>query len=260
MAHVFVLGDSLTFHGPEQAENVTDPRLWLQHMSAALGDGTEIDLVARVGWTMRDGWWAITKDPVCWGVTLPRADAVVIALGGMDQLPAAIPTYLREGIAYVRPGAVRRRVRATYAVVAPRVIAATGGPLRQLPQKATDTYFQRIVNGIRYWRPLTPIVLLGPSPFNSPYYPSARGHAPAVHSARAAALASGVEFVDLDPLVAPSLADGTANPDGMHWSWSTHVRVGRAVADTIDQSWESGRPRGPAVPDQQQSPDSLGRL
>jgi diglucosylglycerate octanoyltransferase len=42
-----------------------------------------------------------------------------------------------------------------------------------------------------------------------------------------------VAFVDLDPLVAPSLADGSSNPDGMHWGWQVHHDVAMAVAAAL---------------------------
>lgn len=204
---------------------------------AAAGRDAQVDLVARLGWTARDGWWALTKDPRCWGEVLPRADAVVIGLGGMDHLPAAIPTYLREGIPYLRPGGLRRRVRAGYRVAAPRVVALTGGPWRQLPQAATDAYLGRIVDAVRYWRPGAPIVLLGPAPHAAPDYPCTAGHDPAVRAARRFAAVRGVGFIDLDPLVGPCLRDGTANPDGMHWGWGSHARVGAAVAAEVDRAW-----------------------
>jgi hypothetical protein len=192
-----------------------------------------VDLVARLGWTTRDGWWALTKDPRCWGEVLPRADAVVIALGGMDQLPAAIPTYLREGIAYVRPGSLRRRVRSVYRIAAPRIMRATGGPWRQLPQAATEAYLGRIVEAIRYWRGEAPIVLLGPAPHAAGDYPVTAGHAPAVAAARSQARRLAVDFLDVDPLVYPSLRDGSANPDGMHWSWRSHSEIGAATAQLL---------------------------
>ena len=100
---LLVLGDSLTYHGPTGPELVTDPRLWPQQVAASTG--RRLDLLARQGWTARDAWWALTKDPVAWSVLLPRADVLVLAVGGMDALPASLPTYLREGIPYVRPAA-----------------------------------------------------------------------------------------------------------------------------------------------------------
>jgi len=29
------------------------------------------------------------------------------------------------------------------------------------------------------------------------------------------------------------LRDGSANPDGMHWSWAAHRHVGRALAEAL---------------------------
>jgi hypothetical protein len=75
--HVLVLADSLAFHGPDQAHPPTDPRLYPQVMAAALseslGEDVQADLVARLGWTARDAWWSLTKDPNTWGVLMPRA-------------------------------------------------------------------------------------------------------------------------------------------------------------------------------------------
>ena len=60
MAHLLVIADSLAFHGPERAERPSDSRLYPQVAGRILG--ADVDLVARQGWTARDGWWALTKD------------------------------------------------------------------------------------------------------------------------------------------------------------------------------------------------------
>ena len=82
----------------------------------------------------------------------------------------------------------------------------------------------------RFWRPGIPIVLLGPSPHTAETYPSHRQHTPAVAAGRRWADLHDVGFVDLDPIVAPSLAAGAGNPDGLHWSWEVHAEIGRALA------------------------------
>ena len=227
---VLLFGDSLAFHGPERPMPLRDPRLYPQVLATELGADVTVDVVARLGWTARDAWWALTKDPMVASVYTARADALVLGVGQMDHLPAAVPTYLREGIAYVRPGSVRRRVRSAYLAAAPRVIHATGGPWRQLPQRATDTYLLRLVQAMRHLRPGLPVVLLGPSPHRSTSYPSTRHHASAVIASRGLAEQLGLGWVDLDPIVGPSLDARTGNPDGLHWGWTVHAQVGRSVA------------------------------
>ena len=68
LRHVLVLGDSLAFQGPQGIVAPTDARLFPNVAAADLsvkwGAPVEVDLVAREGWTSRDSWWALTKDPV----------------------------------------------------------------------------------------------------------------------------------------------------------------------------------------------------
>ena len=235
--HLFLLADSLAFQGPGQPVPPTDERLYPNVCArglAANGWGpVAVDLLARQGWTARDAWWGMTKDPMAFGVYVHRADALIIGVGGMDQLPAAVPTWVRDSIPYVRPGALRRSVRRIYRRGSPLGIRALGGRMRQLPQAATDRYLSRIVTAMRHWRPDIPVALLGPSPWKAPTYPVRRTHGEAVVAARRWALAHDVVFVDLDPLVAPALQAGQGNPDGLHWAWSTHERVGQALAQAL---------------------------
>ena len=239
-SRIVVLGDSLTFHGPERAEPLTDPRLWPNVCAAALE--AQVDVVARLGWTSRDAWWAVTKDPNLWSVLLPRADALVLAVGGMDHLPASLPTWLRESIPYVRPGRLRRQVRRAYRRASPAVIRASGGRLRVLPQQATDHYLTRVVEGVRWFRPGLAVVALSPPPYETPVYPSARHHASARDAAKAWADRTDVTLVDTDPIVRPHLRAGRNNPDGMHWGWECHADIGRAVARALAAA-EEGRRR-----------------
>ncbi|MGI9197513.1 MAG: diglucosylglycerate octanoyltransferase [Candidatus Nanopelagicales bacterium] len=231
MPHLLVIADSLAFHGPERSERPSDPRLYPQVAGRLLG--FEVDLVARQGWTARDGWWALTKDPVVWGEYLQRADGLLIGVGGMDQLPTPVPTWLRESIPYIRQGRVRRAARDAVRSSTPPLVRAVGGPFRTLPQAATDRYLTRIVQGVRTMRPGLPIALLGPPPWTGQYYPSTRNHASALAAARAWAAREGVAYVDIEPIVSPRLA--ACNPDGMHWSWEVHSLVGEAVARTLSR-------------------------
>jgi hypothetical protein len=228
---VLVIADSLAFHGPEQPELLTHPGLYPNVIAAELG--VEVDVVARFGWTARDAWWALTKDPNVYSVLLPHADAVVFGVGGMDSLPASLPTYLREGIAYLRPGWLRRGVRRAFHQAHPPLIRLTGGRMRVLPQAATDMFLSRCVEGIRFVRPGVPVVAMTPAPWDSWYYPVNRGHAPARAAALAWAERLSVPILDVESIIAPTLADGTANPDGMHWNWLVHKEVGKALAELV---------------------------
>jgi hypothetical protein len=227
--HLLVFGDSLAFHGPEQAMPPGDARLYPQVAGRTLG--MTVDLVARQGWTARDAWWALTKDPVVWGEYLPRADAVLLAVGGMDQLPAPVPTWLRDSIPYLRHHRARRVARDALRAVTPAAVRHVGGPFRTLPQAATDRYLTRIVQGVRALRPELPIALMGPAPWTGPYYPNTSGHRPAVQAAKRWARTHDVTCIDIEDLVAPRLAQ--CNPDGMHWSWEVHALVGTAVAQAF---------------------------
>ena len=235
--HLFVIGDSLAFHGPGAMDAPFHrdlyPQVCAARLAEAAGQPVDVDLLARQGWTARDAWWALTKDPQSFGRYIHRADWMVIGIGGMDHLPAAVPTWLRESIPYIRTGPARRRVRSAYQAAAPQVIRWTGGRLRQLPQPMTDRYLSRIVQAVRLYRPGIPIALLGPGEHKSPLYPSDRPHSAAVAAALRWARVNGVAFVDPDPLVRPSLDDDTGNPDGMHWAWSAHAAVGTALADAL---------------------------
>ena len=165
---LLVVADSLAFHGPERGELSTHPGLYGNVAAAALG--TTLDLVARRGWTARDAWWALTKDPLVYSVLLPRAEAVLLAVGGMDYLPAVLPTYLREGIPYLRPPALRRAARTAYRAAQPVGARLTGGRWRTLPQALTDAYLSRCVGGIRYFHPGVPVLGILPPPHAAPLY------------------------------------------------------------------------------------------
>jgi hypothetical protein len=220
---LLVVGDSLAFHGPERGELATHPGLYGNVAAAALG--TTLDLVARSGWTARDAWWALTKDPNVYSVLLPRAEAVLLAVGG---------TYLREGIAYLRPPAVRRAARAAFLAVQPVGARLTRGHWRTLPQRFTDEYLSLCVYGVRYYHPGVPVLGILPPPHRAPLYGGVTtAHPGAVAAARAWGRRECVPMVDVSAIAARHLTDGRCNPDGMHWGWDCHAEVGRAVAAAV---------------------------
>ena len=151
----------------------------------------------------------------------------------MDQLPAAVPTYLRDGIPYVRPAALRRRVRDGYRIMSPPILSLSRGWLRQLPRNATDHCLGRIAQVVRHFNADIPVVLVAPGVHRSPAYPSDRHHEPALLAARRWADKHQTGYLEIDDLVLPSLLDGTANPDGIHYSWRTHELIGHGVAEEL---------------------------
>lgn len=236
MTHVLVLADSLAFHGPERGEPADDPRLWPNVAAAALGGRAE--LVAGIGWTARHAWHALTHDPRVWAV-LPRVDALVLGVGGMDTLPSPLPTALRELISVVRPDGLRRVVRGGYRRLQPTLASAFarvlpgGGPVA-LPPHLTVRHLELCRAAVLAIRPGIPVVAVLPPVHRAAEYANVHPGRPAAERAtRAWAAAHDVALLDLKALVEDHVLTGRGNPDGMHWGWSAHADVGRACADLL---------------------------
>lgn len=233
---LLVLGDSLTFHGPERAEPADDPRLWPNVAAAALSGRAE--LVAGIGWTARHAWHAITHDPRVWTL-FPHVDALVLAVGGMDTLPSPLPTALRELIPALRPDGLRRTVRTGYRRAQPalaRAFAATlpgGGPVA-LPPHLTVRHLDLCRSAVLAIRPDIPVVAVLPPVHRAADYGAVHPGRPAAERAtRAWAARTGTALLDLRALVGEHVLAGRGNPDGMHWGWSAHGDVGRACAELL---------------------------
>ncbi|MFP5022259.1 diglucosylglycerate octanoyltransferase [Pseudonocardia phyllosphaerae] len=236
MPDLLVLGDSLAFHGPDRPYPADEPRLWPNLAAARLGGRAEI--VARAGWTARHAWSALTGDPRVWAA-LPRADAVVLGVSGMDALPSPLPTALRELIPVVRPEPLRRLVRASYRkaqpVLAPAFARLPGGGPATLPPRLTVAYLERCRAGIHALRPGLPVLALLPSVHRAADYGGAHPHHAATERAirRWAETAPQLSLVETPSLVAAHVLGGHGNPDGMHWGWAGHRVVGDAVAELV---------------------------
>ncbi|ATE52886.1 MULTISPECIES: diglucosylglycerate octanoyltransferase [Actinosynnema] len=241
---LLVIGDSLTFHGPAGPLPADDPGLWPNVAAAALGGRAE--LVAGFGWTARDAWWALTGDPRVWAL-LPRTDVLVLAVGHMDTLPSPLPTYLRQGLRYLRPDGLRRRARALYRAAQPVLSRATGGRPVALPPALTGRYLSDSLRAVRQFRPGLPAVGMVPSVHRSPLYANVHtGRAAGERAVREWAEADGVPLLDVPALVRAHLRDGLGNPDGMHWGWESHRAVGTAMAALVEAaSVRRGSPGGP---------------
>ena len=227
--NLLVVGDSLCFHGPVGPLPADDARIW--PMVAATELGGTVELVAGFGWTARDAWWAVTGDPRFWAA-LSKADVLVFAVGSMDTLASPLPTYLREGLRYLRPDRLRRRVRAAYLAVQP-YLARLGRPVA-LPPHLTERYLDDCVRAVRALRPELPVIGFVPSVHHAAAYSYVHpGHVPGVTAVRRWAGRHDVPLVDLPALIGAHVRGGHGNPDGMHWGFAAHEAVGRAVAELI---------------------------
>jgi hypothetical protein len=226
-----MFGDSLSFHGPDGAHPVDDPRLWPNVAAAAVG--AHIELFAGIGWTARDAYWALTGDPRVWS-QLPKADVLVLAIGGMDTLPSPLPTYLRQGIRYLRPDSVRRGVREAYLAAQPWLARVTRGRPTALSVKQSVRYLDATVVAVRALRPDLPVIAILPSVHRARAYGFVHtAREPAERAIRQWAGEAGVSLLDLAAIVGAHVLDGHGNPDGIHWGWPGHDTVGAALAGLI---------------------------
>lgn len=226
---LLVIADSLSYYGPKGGLPADDPRIWPNLVAAELG--WDVELVARIGWTTRDAWWAMTQDPRVWAV-IPRAGAVVIAVGGMDSLPSPLPTALREGLRYVRPPALRRLARGAYGWLQPR-LSPLGWPVA-LPPRISVEYLETIRSALAYMRPELPVIGTLPSVHRSEHYRAVhRGRGPAARAITRWATEKSVPLVDLGEAVYDNIHSDDANPDGIHWGWDAHRKVAGAVLDAV---------------------------
>jgi hypothetical protein len=228
---IVVLADSLSYYGPKGGLPADDPRIWPNLVGARLG--VPVELIARIGWTSRDIWWAITQDPRVWAV-IPKASVVVLAFGGMDSLPSPLPTALREGIRYLRPDWLRAAIRDGYGWLQPR-LSPLGWPMA-IPPRVTIEYLERIRGALEHLRPDLRLIVCLPPTHDSPYY----GHAHPGHSRTAGAITAwaadaGLPTVDFAPASIENFARPGHNPDGIHWGFDMHNTVADLVAAKIQE-------------------------
>lgn len=231
MPTLLTFGDSLSFHGPDGPHPADDERLWPNLAAATLGGQAE--LFAGFGWTARDAFWALTGNPRVW-TQLPKADVLVLAVGSMDTLPSPLPTYLREGLRYLRPDPLRRWVRDRYVAAQPWLARATRGRPVALPPALTVSYLDRLLTSIRALRPDLPAVgILPPVHIASSYGYVHTGRAGAATAIKEWGDGAGVPLLDLAALVGDHVRGGRGNPDGIHWGWEAHELVGKALAEKV---------------------------
>jgi len=228
---LLVFGDSLSFHGPADPMPADDPRLW--HNVAAARLGGRALLFAGFGWTARDAWWALVGDPNVWA-SLPRIDAVVLAVGSMDTLPSPLPTYLRVGLRYLRPDRLRRFARHGYGRIQPALSRLLRGRPVALPPALTVRYLDDCRNALHALRPDLPVYGILPGTHRAAAYGFVRtGQPPARRAIASWGRRRDVPLLDLGALTSAHVLAGEGNPDGMHWGWAAHEAVGEAMAKLI---------------------------
>ncbi|MBB4137102.1 diglucosylglycerate octanoyltransferase [Gordonia humi] len=232
MGSIMVLGDSLAYYDETGGLAADDPRIWPNLVGEHLGH--DVELFARIGWTSRDVWWALTQDPRVWAA-LPRADVLVLAYGGMDSLPSPMPTAIREQIRYLRPAALRQRVRDAYGWLQPR-LSPLGWPMA-LPPRVSIDYFEKVRSAVAHLRPDLPIVVCLPSTHDSPYYGHAHpGRVPLTTAitrwAGEHSIPVTTAFYDVTAAAYDDV-DAVMNPDGIHWSRAVHAQIADIVAPVV---------------------------
>lgn len=226
---LLVIADSLSYFGPKGGLPADHPRIWPNLVGSELD--WEVELVARIGWTCRDAYWALIGDPRVWAA-VPHAGAVVFAVGGMDSLPSPLPTALRELIRYIRPAGLRRVVRSAYQWLQPR--AAKIGRRVALPPEVSVDYLEQCRTALSQLRPDLPVVAVLPSVHDCEAYGRVhRGREPAVRALADWSARTGVPLVDLKAAVHDNIYSGDANPDGIHWGWDGHTEVAKAMVKTL---------------------------
>ncbi|GAB2971757.1 hypothetical protein GCM10027184_21520 [Saccharothrix stipae] len=158
----------------------------------------------------------------------------MLAVGHMDTLPSPLPTYLRQGLRYLRPEGLRRRARAGYLTLQPVLSRALWGFPVALPPRLTVRYLNDSVCAVRSLAPGIRVVGMTPSVHCSSAYAGVHsGRAAAERAVRTWAEGVGVPLLDVPPLVTEHVRSRCGNPDGMHWGWEGHALVGNAMAGLI---------------------------
>lgn len=229
---LLVIADSLSYFGPKGGLSANHPQIWPNLVGERLG--WRVELVARIGWTSRDAWWALTQDPRVWAA-VQDASAVVFGVSGMDSLPSPLPTALREQIRYVRPESARRVVRDTYSWLQPR-LAPLGWPVA-LPPRLTASYMEKCREALSHLRPGLPVLATLPSVHLCDAYGRVhKGRPGTVRALTGWARAKNVPLVDLGAAVGDHVLSGRGNPDGIHWGFEGHEAVAAAVLDALSTS------------------------
>lgn len=234
---ILVLGDSLCFHGPDARLRTDDARMFpnvmAREIGAVSGRGAEAVVVARSGWNTRDLWELVTKDAWLQERELPRADVVVIFGVGADALPVGVPTWAKDLIPRVPRQALRKRLRRLYFRHHSKLVRLTRAKMRMVPRRVTLDLWPRLVDMVRFYSDGAIVIACGCPPTSGLLHARVDPHSAAASDDLCRlAVAKDVPFVDMQALCDVS----SFNPDGIHWDYESHRRVGAALAEAVNQA------------------------
>jgi hypothetical protein len=138
----------------------------------------------------------------------------------------------------MRPPGLRRVVRDGYLAAQPNLSRAFallpgGGPVG-LPPKLTVQYLESCRRAVTTIRPGIPVIALLPGVHRAPAYGYVhRGRLPAERATRAWAAEVGAATLDVPALIGAHIRAGEGNPDGIHYGWSGHRRLGEGLAGVL---------------------------
>jgi diglucosylglycerate octanoyltransferase len=232
-----VIGDSTSFtdaSGPQLPDHPDlYPNVAARQLACELGREVRPTVIARAGHTVREAVRTVTKDRHVQFDVLAHADAVVVGVGSFDHAPGGIPSVVDALVPYLRPPAVRRRVRKTLHAAYPLSVRATRGRRRRTPPAEFERLFAQLLDHVRglTWGKAAGAVT-GPISHRAGYYANTHpGFAAAEAQHLGIAARHGFATVPAWEHVEPHADD--LNPDGIHWPAPAHHAVGRAVAAAL---------------------------
>lgn len=241
-----VLGDSTAFsddRGPQLPDEPTlYPQVVRRHLEQALDTSVELTVLARPGHSVREVWRTLTKDRHVQFEVLARADAVVVAVGSFDHVPAGVPEIVDGLVPYLRPAALRRRVRRAAHRANPWLVRLRGGRSPRTPRREFERLYDRVLLQVRGLAHGAAGVVLAPTSHRAAHY--AHNDRPWSDGARLQAEVAGrhgFPVVDCWPIVAEHL--GELNEDGIHWPAVVHAAVGASLAEELAEQLLDRRPR-----------------
>lgn len=243
-----VLGDSTAFtddRGPQLPDEPTlYPQVLRRRLEQRLDRRLELQVVARPGHSVREAFRTLTKDRHVQFEVLAGADAVVVAVGSFDHVPAGVPAPVQELVPYLRPAGLRRAVRRALHRAYPRLVRLRRARHPRTPLDEFERLYDRLLLQVRGLARGAAGVVLGATTQRSPQYAEMdRPWGAGRDVQRRVAEQHGFPVVEPWPVVSRHLDH--LNVDGIHWPAEVHEEIGAALADALASQLMGERPRPP---------------